>query len=122
MNQPKTKYVTRKKRIRQLEAEIEQLKTQVKILTEMLDRTNAMLLRSRPRLARAVERDMHEYLQHDENLLPSEMPQELMGKITRKKITPQRPPRNLPLAPRADLVIVRNQNGRHIATPRPPKA
>lgn len=86
MNQPKTKYVTRKKRIRQLEAEIEQLKTQVKILTEMLDRTNAMLLRSRPRLARAVERDMHEYLQHDENLLPSEMPQELMGKITRKKL------------------------------------
>ncbi|MBN4004763.1 hypothetical protein [Nostoc sp. LPT] len=40
----KGKYVTRKKRIRQLETEIEQLKDQVKTLTQLLDDAHGMIL------------------------------------------------------------------------------
>ncbi|MEH2279234.1 MAG: hypothetical protein V7K40_31725 [Nostoc sp.] len=101
MTQTKGKYVTRKKRIRQLEKEIEQLLTQVKTLTELLDNAHGMIYRSHPGLARAVEEDFHE------ELLPSELPPSAK-KPPRCKI------RNLPLAPRADLVIERDQNGRLI--------
>lgn len=101
MTEIKGKYVTRKKRIRQLEKEIEQLKNQVSTLTELLDDAHGMIYRSRPGLARAVERDFHE------ELLPSELPASFK-KPPRRKIP------NLSIAPRADLVMERDQNGRLI--------
>ncbi|MEH2371503.1 hypothetical protein [Nostoc sp.] len=101
MTEIKGKYVTRKKRIRQLEKEIEQLRDQIKTLTELLDDAHGMIYRSRPNLARAVERDFHE------ELLPSELP-------ASAKKPPRIKTRNLPLAPRADLVTERDHNGRLI--------
>ncbi|MGV0102339.1 hypothetical protein NSTCB13_00860 [Nostoc sp. DSM 114160] len=103
MTEIKGKYVTRKKRIRQLETEIEQLKAQVKTLTELLDDAHGMIYRSRPGLARAVERDFHE------ELLPSELPPTAIAKKP-----PRRKIRNLSIAPRADLVMDRDSNGRLI--------
>ncbi|WP_334982280.1 hypothetical protein [Nostoc sp.] len=97
----KGKYVTRKKRIRQLETEIEQLKCQVKTLTQLLDDAHGMIYRSRPGLARGIEEDFHQ------ELLPSELPA-----IAKKRV--QRKIRNLSIAPRADLVIERDGNGRLI--------
>ncbi|MDZ8070888.1 MAG: hypothetical protein RMY64_35620 [Nostoc sp. DedQUE08] len=104
MTEIKGKYVTRKKRIRQLETEIEQLKSQVKTLTELLDDAHGMIYRSRPGLARAVERDFHE------ELLPSELPPAAL----RTKKPPRCRIRNLSIAPRADLVMDRDRNGRLI--------
>ena len=106
----KQKYVTRKKRIRQLEKEIEQLKSQVKTLTQLLDDAHGMIYRSRPGLARAVERDFHE------ELLPSELPPTALAAIAKKRV--QRKIRNLSIAPRADLVMDRDSNGRLVAKPK----
>lgn len=106
MTQTKGKYVTRKKRIRQLETEIEQLRAQVKTLTQLLDDAHGMIYRSHPGLARAVERDFHE------ELLPSELPPAALVAIAKKRV--QRKIRNLSIAPRADLVMDRDANGRLI--------
>ncbi|MGV0102239.1 Borealin N-terminal domain-containing protein [Nostoc sp. DSM 114160] len=103
MTKTKGKYVTRKKRIRQLEKEIEQLQCQVKTLTQLLDDAHGIIYRSRPGLARAVERDFHE------ELLPSELPPTAIAKKP-----PRRKIRNLSIAPRADLVMDRDSNGRLI--------
>ena len=84
-----TKYVTKQKRIRQLEKEIEQLKAQVQTLVEMLDQTMGIAYRSRPGLARSMERGFHD------ELLPSQLP---------KTKSPRHKLRRLPLLPRADLV------------------
>ncbi|WP_322673497.1 hypothetical protein [Nostoc sp. DedQUE05] len=110
MTEIKGKYVTRKKRIRQLETEIEQLRAQVKTLTELLDDAHGMIYRSRPGLARAVERDFHE------ELLPSELPPAALVAIAKKRV--QRKIRNLSIAPRADLVMERDPNGRLVAKPK----
>ncbi|MFN6488340.1 MULTISPECIES: hypothetical protein [unclassified Nostoc] len=110
MTQTKGKYVTRKKRIRQLEKEIEQLKCQVKTLTQLLDDAHGIIYRSRPGLARAVERDFHE------ELLPSELPPAALVAIAKKRV--QRKIRNLSIAPRADLVMERDSNGRLVAKPK----
>jgi 23S rRNA A2030 N6-methylase RlmJ len=96
------KYVTRKKRIRELEKKITQLEQQVDTLTELLDSVHQMLYATRPRLARSMARDFS-------RIHPPE-------KIPIKK-SPKLPQRNLPIAPRADLVI---QNSGHIATPHSP--
>ncbi|MDZ8089030.1 MAG: hypothetical protein RMY16_26290 [Nostoc sp. DedQUE12b] len=108
MTETKGKYVTRKKRIRQLEKEIEQLRAQVKTLTELLDDAHGIIYRSRPGLARAVERDFHE------ELLPSELPIAAL----RTKKSSRRRIRNLSIAPRADLVMGRDSNGRLVAKPK----
>ncbi|MFN6515690.1 MAG: hypothetical protein RMY29_014510 [Nostoc sp. CreGUA01] len=96
-----TKYVTRKKRISQLETEIEQLKKQIVTLTQLLDDVNGILIRSRPGLARSIEQGFHE------ELLPSELP-------ASAKKPPRRKIPNLSIAPRADLVMERDSNGRLI--------
>ncbi|MDZ7969067.1 MAG: hypothetical protein RM368_29635 [Nostoc sp. DedSLP03] len=104
MTQHQGKYVTRKKRIRQLEKEIEQLKKQVLTLTQLLDDAHGIIYRSRLGLARAVEQDFHE------ELLPSELPLAAL----RTKKPPRRRIPNLSIAPRADLVMDRDPNGRLI--------
>ncbi|MEA5515526.1 hypothetical protein [Nodularia sp. UHCC 0506] len=90
----KAKYVTRRKRTRQLEREVEQLKEKVAILSSLLDDAHGLLLRSNKHLARAVERDFHA-------VKPPE-PEET--EIRRSRTTPRLPQRNSPLLPRADLV------------------
>ncbi|QSJ18760.1 hypothetical protein JYQ62_08375 [Nostoc sp. UHCC 0702] len=56
----KPKYVTREKRIRQLEKEVQQLKQQVQTLTELLDFTTAMVYRSRSIERAKLGRDFHD--------------------------------------------------------------
>lgn len=84
----KPKYVTREKRIRQLEKEIKQLKQQNQTLTNLLHETMAMLYRCKPAYGRSMERDFHA------ELLPSELP----------KVNHSYRRRRLPLLPRPDLV------------------
>lgn len=109
MTEIKGKYVTRKKRIRQLETEIEQLKNQVSTLTELLDNAHGMIYRSCPGLARAVERDFYG------ELLPSELPSAALAAIAKQRVhRVQRKIRNLSIAPRADLVMERDSNVRLI--------
>ncbi|BAT56390.1 hypothetical protein NOS3756_53950 [Nostoc sp. NIES-3756] len=100
----KEKYVTRKKRIRELENKVSQLEQKIVTLTELLDSVTTMLYAKRPRLARTMAREFNRI-----------HPPPKIKKSPRCRL------RNLPLAPRADLVIERNSKGQIIATPRSPK-
>ncbi len=97
----KPKYVTRKKRIRELEKQVAQLQQQVETLTNLLDSVTQMVYAKRPRLARNEAREF-------KRIHPS----------VKEKTTPRLKERNLPLAPRADLVTTRDTNGQLIATPK----
>lgn len=101
------KYVTRKKRIRELEKQVSQLEQKIETLTDLLDSVHQMLYATRPRLARSMAREF-------KRIHPPETP------VTNQK-SPRRSPRNLPIAPRADLVIKRNSDGQIIATPHSPQ-
>lgn len=101
----KGKYITKSKRIRQLEKQVEELQKQVETLTIRLDQTSGMLLRSRPRLACSLLRDWEESQ-------PPSPPKRQNGR--RRYI-------KLPLLPRADLVLTRDSNGRLVPSPRPNK-
>lgn len=95
----KPKYVTRKKRIRELEKQVSELEQKVVVLTELLDSVHQMLYATQPRLARSMAREF-------KRIHPPE----------KLKNTPRLKERKLPLAPRADLVTTRNANGQIIAT------
>lgn len=100
----KGKYITKSKRIRQLEKQVEELQKQIEALTIYLDQSHQMLLRSNPRLAESLKRDWEEF-----NPPPP---------------TPKQPKqryKTLPLLPRADLVLTRDSSGRLVASPRPNK-
>lgn len=90
----KEKYVTRKKRIRQLEKQLSELQQQVETLTNLLDAVHQMLYATRPRLARSMAREFNR----------------VHGQTTPavKKIKPRRKLPNPSIAPRADLVIHRD--------------
>ncbi|GAX41543.1 hypothetical protein NIES4075_25160 [Tolypothrix sp. NIES-4075] len=100
----KGKYITKSKRIRQLEKQVEELQKQIEILTIYLDRSHEMLLRSNPRLAESLKRDWEEINP------PAPKPKQ-----------PKRRYKTLPLLPRADLVLTRDSSGRLVASPRPNK-
>jgi hypothetical protein len=102
----KGKYITKSKRIRQLEKQVEELQKHIEALTIYLDRSHSMLLRSNPRLAESLKRDWSE-------INPLATPP-----------TPKQPKqryKSLPLLPRADLVLTRDSEGRLVASPRPNK-
>jgi hypothetical protein len=104
----KGKYITKSKRIRQLEKQVEELKKQIEALTIYLDQSHQMLLRSNPRLARSLERDW-------EDSLP---PPPVTPPPTPKQ--PKQRYKSLPLLPRADLVLTRDANGRLVSSPQRP--
>ncbi|MBD2416075.1 hypothetical protein H6G80_03195 [Nostoc sp. FACHB-87] len=84
----KEKYVTRKKRIRQLEKQVSQLQQQVQTLTNLLDSVHQMLYATRPRLARSLAREFNR----------------VHGQTTPVvKVKPRRRLPNPSIAPRADL-------------------
>jgi TolA-binding protein len=89
------KYVTKKKRIRQLQKRIEELEQLNQNLTQALDTAYEMLYKAKPGLARSMERDF----------LSTQLAQPL-PKPTKRK--PGVPKRSLSIAPRADLVLKRN--------------
>lgn len=97
----KQKYVTKRKRIKELENKVSELEQKVVTLTELLDSVTTMLYAKRPRLARSMAREFNRIHPPD-----------------RVKKSPRCKVRNLPLAPRADLVTTRDANGRLIATPK----
>lgn len=98
--EPKGKYVTKKKRIRQLENQVEELQNRIQVLTDLLQQSNEMLLQSRPNLARSIERDWHQV--HPEPIEP--------------KQRAQRSYRQLPLLPRPDLILRRDENGHFVVS------
>ncbi|MBD2503145.1 hypothetical protein [Anabaena azotica] len=104
----KPKYVTKKKRIRELEKQVAELQQQILRLTELLDSNLTTIYANRPRLARAMAREFREF----KRIHQSENPPQETKKTPRCKV------RNLPLAPRADLVTARDSNGQLIATPK----
>ncbi|MBD2489426.1 hypothetical protein [Aulosira sp. FACHB-615] len=83
----KEKYVTRKKRIRQLEKQVSQLQQQVETLTNLLDSVHQMLYATRPRLARSMLREFKRHHQTTPVV----------------KVKPRRRLPNPSIAPRADL-------------------
>jgi uncharacterized protein (DUF924 family) len=104
----KGKYITKSKRIRQLEKQVEELQKQIEALTIYLDQSHSMLLRSNPRMYKSLKRDWEEI-----NPLATPTPKQPKQPKQRYK--------SLPLLPRADLVLTRDEQGRLVASPRPNK-
>lgn len=100
----KGKYITKSKRIRQLEKQVSELQKQVEILTIRLDQTSEMLLRSRPRLACSLLRDWEESQ-------PPPIPMQKEPRQRKQPKQPKQPYKSPPLLPRADLVLMRDANG-----------
>ncbi|MCV3213033.1 hypothetical protein OGM63_05740 [Plectonema radiosum NIES-515] len=109
------KYITKSKRIRQLEKQVLELQKHIEALTIYLDQSHEMLLRSSPRLARSLERDWQEFrvqrgLDMSEEINPPP-----------KSKQPKPMYKSLPLLARPDALLTRDPNGRLVASPRPDK-
>jgi FtsZ-binding cell division protein ZapB len=102
----KKKYITKRKRIKLLQQEVEELKSHITRLTQQLDAANEKILADNPKLANSLERD---WMKYSENCESGVMPL-ASREVYRHTQTKRR--RKLPILPDANLILTRDSNGK----------